>query len=71
MRLNVFKKNYDVDGFVSTLRIAYEDNARQGTEEYWRGVCAAEIKSLYTDKNLKIDTLAAYINAENKVRYKG
>jgi len=69
MRLNVFR-NQDVNGFAATIRIAYEDNARQGTEEYWRGVCAAEIKSLYEGKNLKIDTLAAYINAENKVRYR-
>jgi hypothetical protein len=39
-------------------------------EEYWREVCAAEIKRLYEGKNLKIDVLAAYINAVNEIRYK-
>jgi hypothetical protein len=67
VRLNIFRNPF-IDARVEILMDSFDKALYSQTEEYWRGVCASEIRELYKDKNLKIDTLKAYIDAENAVR---
>jgi len=64
MRFNIFRNPF-IDTQVGMLM----DSLYSQTEEYWRGVCASEIRELYEGKDIKIDTLKAYVDAENAVRY--
>ena len=63
MRFNIFR-----NPFIDTQVEILMDSLYSQTEEYWRGVCGDEVRELYVGKNLKIDTLKAYVDAENAVR---
>jgi hypothetical protein len=64
MNFNIFRNPFIHEQVGMLLDSLYSQ-----TEEYWRGVCANEIRELYKDKNLKIDTLKAYVEAETTVRF--
>ena len=68
MKFNIFRNPF-IDAQVGILIDSFDKALYSQTEEYWRGVCASEIRELYKDKNLKIDTLKAYVNAETTVLF--
>ena len=70
MKFNIFRNPF-IDAQVGILIDSFDKALYSQTEEYWRGVCASEIRELYKDKNLKIDTLKAYVDAETVVRFSG
>ena len=70
MKFNIFRNPF-IDAQVGILMDSFDKALYSQTEEHWRNVCANEIKELYKDKNLKIDTLKAYVDAETVVRFSG
>lgn len=46
-----------VDPFISHMRIAYEDNIRNSTEEYWRRKIAKEIRQYRILPSNNVDIL--------------
>ena len=45
MRLNIFR-NPHIDSTIAHMRIAYEENMRKETEQYWRSFIAREIAAM-------------------------
>jgi hypothetical protein len=67
MNFNIFRNPF-IDAQVGMLMDSFDKALYSQTEEHWRNICADEIRELYKDKNLKIDTLKAYVDAETTVR---
>jgi len=68
VNFNIFRNPF-VDAQVGMLMDSFDKALYSQTEEYWRGVCGDEIRELYAGKDIKIDTLKAYVEAENAARF--